>query len=78
MCGGSIGGVLFGVSAAITGWMARKQLLQTGQSEQGLPLATAGLVLGIAKVVLSIVILVLVGSIYGCTFLNQLLQQQSY
>ena len=78
MCGGSIGGVLLGVPAGITGWIARKQLLQTGQNEQGLQLATVGLVLGIAEVVLSIVILVLVGSIYGCALLNQLLQQRSY
>lgn len=78
MCGGSIGGILFGGPAGITGWIARKQLLQGEQSQQGLQLATIGLVLGIAEVVLSIVGLVLFGSVFGCALLSELLQQLSY
>lgn len=73
VCGGSLGGILFGIPAGITGWMARKQLLQTGQSQQGLQLATVGLVLGIAEVILSIGILLLFGSI---GVLQVLLQQR--
>jgi len=78
VCGGSIGGILFGVPAGITGWLARKQLLQAEQSRQGLQLATVGLILGIAEVVLGIVVLVVFGSIYGLAFLSELLRQSSY
>jgi len=78
VCGGSIGGILFGVPAGITGWIARKQLLQSGQGQQGLQLATVGLILGIAEVVLSIVVLIVFGSVYGLAFLSELLRQSSY
>lgn len=78
VCGGSIGGILFGVPAGITGWIARKQFLQSGQGQQGLQLATVGLILGIAEVVLSIVVLVVFGSVYGLAFLSELLRQSSY
>ena len=78
ICGGSIGGILFGVPAGITGWIARKQLSQAEQNQQGLQLATVGLVLGIAEVVLGIVLLVLFGSVYGCAFLTGLLEELSY
>lgn len=77
-CAGSIGGILFGVPAGITGWIARKQLMQAEQNQQGLQLATVGLVLGIAEVVLGIAGLVLFGSFYGCAFLGQLLGESSY
>jgi len=73
VCGAGIGGIIFGVPAGITGWIARKQLLQAGQSQQGLQLATVGLVLGVAEVTMGIVVLVLYG---GSTFLSQLLQQR--
>jgi len=76
-CGGSIGGILFGIPAGITGWIARKQLLQDEQNQQGLQLATAGLILGLAEVILSIIVLVLFGSVYGCALLSELLQQWS-
>ena len=78
VCGGGIGGILFGIPAGITGWIARKQLSQDQQDQQGMQLATVGLVLGIAEVVLSIVMLVLFGSLYGCAFLSTLFQQSSY
>jgi len=70
--------LLFGVPAGITGWIARNQLLQDEQNQQGLQLATVGLVLGIAELILGIVVLVLFGSVYGCAFLSELLQQSSY
>lgn len=78
VCGGSIGGILFGVPAGITGWIARRQLLQSGQGQQGLQLATIGLILGIAEVVLSIVVLIVFGSVYALAFLSELLRQSSY
>ena len=68
-------GILLGAPAAITGWLARRQLLQAGQDQQGLQLATVGLVLGVAEVVLSILILVFVGAVYGLGFLSTLFQQ---
>ena len=76
-CGGIIGGILFGIPAGITGWIARKQLLQDEQNQQGLQLATAGLILGLAEVILGIIVLVLLGSVYGCALLSELLQQWS-
>jgi uncharacterized membrane protein (UPF0136 family) len=74
LCGGSIGGILFGLPAGITGWIARKQHLESPEEQQGLPLATTGLVLGIAEVVISILVLLLFGSVYGLAFLSELLQ----
>lgn len=76
VCGGAIGGILFGVPAGITGWIARKQS-QTKQDQQGLQLATFALVLGIAEVVLSVAMLVIFGSTYGCAFLAALLEDLS-
>ena len=77
VCGGGIGGILFGIPAGITGWIARKQLLQNDQNQQGLQLATVGSILGIAEVILSIILLVLVGSLYGFAFLDVLLEELS-
>jgi len=78
VCGGSIGGILFGIPASITGWIARQQLLRDEQNQQGLQLATSGLVLGIAELILSIIVLVLFGSVYGCAFLGALLEELSH
>jgi len=77
VCGGGIGGILFGVPAGITGWLARKQLLQTEQNQQGLQLATIGLILGVAEGLLALVILVVFGSVAGFAFVGDLLQQLS-
>ena len=77
VCGGGIGGILFGVPAGITGWVARKQLLQAEQNQQGLQLATIGLILGVAEVLLALVILVVYGSAAGFAFVGDLLQQFS-
>ena len=74
VCGGGIGGLLFGIPATITGWVARKQILEAGSEQQGSELATVGLVLGIAEVILSILILVLVGSALGLSLLTEGLQ----
>jgi uncharacterized membrane protein HdeD (DUF308 family) len=77
-CGGSIGGILFGVPASITGWIARKQLLQAQQEQQGMQLATIGLVLGIAEVIMSVVLLILFGAAIGWDVIRTLLRQSSY
>lgn len=76
LCGGSLGLLLFGILAAITGWIARNQISQRQNNRQGVSLATVGLVLGIAEVVLSIVITVLVGTTYGCALLSGLLSER--
>ena len=77
-CGGSIGGILFGAPASITGWIARKQLLQAQQEQQGMQLATIGLVLGIAEVIMSVVLLILFGAAIGWDVIRTLLRQSSY
>ena len=77
-CGGSIGGILFGLPASITGWIARKQILKADKEQQGLQLATVGLVFGIAELILALVVLVVWGSAFGLSVLSDLLQQSSY
>lgn len=58
VCGG-VGGILFGVPASITGWIAREQILQAEQEQRGRQLATIGLGLGIAEVLLGITVIAL-------------------
>jgi len=70
-CGGTIGAIIFGVPAGVTGWIARNQLLQGEQNQQGLQIATVGLILGIAELILGIAVLVLIG---GGAVLSALLQ----
>jgi hypothetical protein len=69
---------LLAIPAVITGWLARSQISQRGDGQQGMPLATVGLVLGIVEVVLSVAITVLVGTIYGCALLNGWLSRKPY
>ena len=74
VCGGGIGGLLLGTPATITGWVARKQILEAGSEQQGSDLATVGLVLGIAEVVLGILYVVLLGSVVALSLLTEGLQ----
>jgi hypothetical protein len=48
-----IGGLTVAVIAVITGYMARNQIKQTG--EQGMWMATAGMIIGIAHIALLVV-----------------------
>ena len=75
-CGGAIGGLLFGIPATITGWIGRKQLLESGENQQNLTFANIGLILGGVEVALSIVLLIIGGSLLGLGFLTELLGQQ--
>lgn len=66
-----VGGFTVALVAIVTGYMARKQIRETG--EQGMGLATAGMVIGIIHLVLlGLVILFLIFLIFvmGVTFLG--------
>ena len=71
--GGAMGivGILFGLPGSITGWIARKQLLQEEDGRHMLQVATIGLVLGGAECILGIVALALTGVL----LLSELLRQ---
>ena len=75
LCGGGIGGLLFGIAAAITGYIARKQLLAPDVEQEGLQFATIGLGLGLAEAGLSVIILLCIGGVYGTGFLVTILEQ---
>ena len=47
--------------AVITGYLARKQIRQTG--EQGMGLATAGMIIGIVH--LALIVIVVIGAIFA-------------
>ena len=51
-----IGGFTVAVVAIVTGYMARNQIKQTG--EQGMGLATAGMVIGIVHIALIVAVIV--------------------
>jgi hypothetical protein len=72
VCGGGIGGVIFGIPATIIGWFARKQIGESQQEQQGEQLATIGMVLGIGEIVLSLLVLILWGGAMGLAFLSEM------
>ncbi len=74
LCGGGIGGVVFGVPAAIIGWLARKQIIESQHEQQGEQLAIIGIVIGIVEIVLSILVLVVWGGAMGLAFLSEISQ----
>lgn len=53
-----IGGLTVAVVAVITGYMARNQIKQSG--EQGMGMATAGMIIGIAHIALLLVVVIIV------------------
>jgi hypothetical protein len=73
-CGGGIGGLLFGVPAAIIGWVARKQILGAAEEQKGMQLATIGLILGIVELAGAIILLVIGGTFLGLGFLTEMMQ----
>ena len=74
-CGGIFGSLLFGFPAAATGYIARRQILESGNGNQGLPLATAGMILGVSMIVLSAILLTFLGGITGLSLLTELFSQ---
>ena len=74
-CGGSIGGLIFGLPAAITGWIARKQIRETELPDQVMTFAMVGLILGIGESVVSIVLITLGASFWSLAFLTDFLEQ---
>ena len=53
---------VLGIAAAITGFLARKQINETPQQYKGAGLATAGLVLGVISIIAGIVMWILIAS----------------
>jgi hypothetical protein len=56
-----VGGFTVALIAVVTGYMARKQIRETG--EQGMGLATAGMIIGLVHLVL--LVLVVIGVIFA-------------
>jgi hypothetical protein len=77
LCGGVIGGLVFGLPAALFGYLARQSLLRPGNREEGLQLATIGMWLGLAEVGLSVVAFLFLGGAVGLGFLDSWLRQMS-
>jgi hypothetical protein len=64
-----IGGLTVAVIAVITGYMARNQIKQTG--EQGMWMATAGMIIGIAHIallVIGVIVLLFLIFVVGIAF----------
>ena len=68
-------GIIFGALAAITGYMARKQIVASQGAQQGMQLATVGMIMGIAEAVLGLIILLAIIGIYGVGIFAAFLQQ---
>lgn len=69
VCGGGIGGLLFGIPAAITGFLGRKKALEAGDDQQVATLAMVGMIGGAAEVVLSVIVLLLGVAAIGSSLL---------
>jgi len=65
VCGGALGGLLFGVPAAITGYLGRKKALEAGGDQQVTTLAMIGMIGGAAETVLSLLLFLLLGASLG-------------
>lgn len=68
-------GSIFGVLAAIIGYMARKQIANSQDTQEGMQLATIGMILGIVEAALGIIAFLCIGGMYGTGFLVSLLEQ---
>jgi len=67
ICLGCLGIIafLFGVAGAVTGYLAKKQIDESGGSQSSRKMAVTGMIMGLAGVVLSIIVTVIVGILYG-------------
>ena len=75
LCAGSVGGFSFGVPAMVLGYLARRRSRERGPSGQDEALATVGLALGAAEVVLSILIVVCIGTMYTSSLIASWFRQ---
>ena len=57
-CFSGIGNLLIGIPAVITGWKARKEIVEGGEQQRGKELALVGLGLGVAHLAYGILFLV--------------------
>lgn len=69
-----ISGSIFGFLAAILGYKARKQILESEENQQGMQLATIGMGLGIVEVAIGIIFFLCIGGVYGTGFLVSILE----
>ena len=73
-----LGGILFGIPAAIIGYIAKKQLMNSKTNQEGLQLANVGFWLGISEAALSLAAWLFIFIFYGAVFFTTLLQQWNY
>jgi hypothetical protein len=76
-CFGAFGSI-FGVLAGITGYLARKQIGASQGTQEGMQLATTGMILGVVEATLGLIAFLCVGGIYGTGFFLSLLEQLQY
>jgi hypothetical protein len=67
ICLGCLGFVafLFGIVGAVTGYLAKKRIDESGGSQSSRKMAVTGMIMGLTGVVLSIIVTVIVGIFYG-------------
>jgi len=73
VCGGCIGGFLFGIPAVIIGWRAKSEIEKSPDQFRGRELALVGFGLGIAEIILSVLVTCVVVVLYGGALLTYLL-----
>jgi hypothetical protein len=76
-CGlcGALGPLLGGLGAVVTGFMARQQLSEPGALQKGKQMATIALILGVAEILLSVILLLVLGIYFGASLFSGLLSQ---
>lgn len=77
-CGGVFGGLLLGFPAAITGYIARKQIRNSSEPQQGEPFALVGMIIGGGLIVIALIFLVFFGSVTGLAFFTDLFDSLNY
>jgi len=70
-CAGSFGGLPVGAAAAVVGYLARQQIAKQPSSGSSKTLATIGIGLGIAEAILSLVVLLALGSVSLLSLVSQ-------
>lgn len=78
LCGGGIGGIIFGLPASVTGLIARNQIKKNPTAESSLTYANIGFFLGLVELIISILLIILIGGLWGTAFLSTLLFGSDY
>jgi hypothetical protein len=72
-CLAGYGGIIVGLPSLITGWIARKQIIASGQNQQGMTLAYVGMVLGSIQIIWGVLALAVWGTSAGFSIISNLI-----